>query len=264
MTRVRFSILLAAAAAAALVASGGVALAGARSLAPDDRRLAGPAQVPVHEVYFQNDGTVAGWDNPNPHPQWKGVIKTVNSPTFKGPNSIMAQQTYVKSNGTRYHSEVVHFHTQSQGQDRWYGEAVYLPPNWVFHNQPVCFEQWAGENPGGPWLLMEIVGNKIKYLMGGYHDVMTLDKLRGTWLRVVTHIHLAHRGGLLEIYVNGRKVASQSGNISPNRATTLRWSTGLYETYWFRQKPTGPHVLTLWLDHFREAASYALAEPANW
>jgi polysaccharide lyase-like protein len=250
MARLRLTIALATAAVGAFALSGAALAATTPRLAPG--------------VFFENDGTILGWDNPNPHPQWNGVIKTVDSPTYKGPNAIMAQQTYVKSNGTRYHSEVVHAHVQSQGQDRWYGEAVYLPPDWVFHNQPVCFEQWAGENPGGPWLLMEINGHNLQYLMGHYHTVIALDNLRGTWIRVVTHIHLAHQGGLLEIWVNGQKLVTQSGNISPNRATTLRWSTGLYETYWFRQKPTGPHQLTLWLDHFREASSYALAEPANW
>jgi hypothetical protein len=105
-------------------------------------------------VYFQNDGTLQGWDNPNPHPQWKGVIKKTGTPAYKNGTSILAQQTYVASNGTRYHAEVVHQHVQTKGQDRYYGETLYLPPSWQFHPQPICFEQWAGENPGGPWLLM--------------------------------------------------------------------------------------------------------------
>jgi hypothetical protein len=225
-----------------------------------------PSGLPTG-VYFQNEGTLQGWDNPNPHPQWKGVITNASNPSYKGGTAIVAQQTYVTSNGTRYHAEVVHQHVQSMGQDRYYGEALYLPANWVFHNQPVAFEQWAGENPGGPWLLMEVNGNKLRYLDDGgtgYNNVASLDNLRGTWIRIVTHIHMAKNGGQLDIWVNGNRVVSRTGKYAPGKATTLRWSTGLYETYWFRERPKGPHTLTLYLDHFRVASSYALAEPANW
>jgi hypothetical protein len=91
-----------------------------------------------------------------------------------------------------------------------------------------------------------------------------LDNLRGTWIRIVTHIKMARSGGQLEIWVNGQKRVSKTGNYAPRKATSLRWSTGLYETYWFREKPKGPRQLTIYLDHFRVASSYALAEPANW
>jgi hypothetical protein len=217
-------------------------------------------------VVFENPGTITGWD-PNPKPQQKGVIKTVASPAYKGDTAIMAQQTYVASNGKRYHSEVVRSHAQSVGQDYYYGQALYLPSDWVFTSQPTCFQQWAPENPGGPWLLMVLNGSELQWLGNGsgYNDIASVANLRGTWIRVVTHLKLAHSGGVLEVWVNGTKVVSKTGNWAPSQdGSTIRWSTGLYATYWNKQAPKGPHVITLYHDNLRIATSYPLAEPANW
>jgi hypothetical protein len=224
------------------------------------------AAVQPSGVVFQNDGTITGWD-PNPTPQQKGVIKDVADPTYKGTTAIETQQTYIASNGKRYHAEVVRSHAQSVGQDYYYGQAIYLPADWQFHNQPVCFQQWAPENPGGPWLLMLINGTNLQYLGAGsgYTNIASISGLRGTWIRVVTHIKLAHSGGTLEVWVNGTKALSRTGNYAPSqKGTTIRWSTGIYATKWNTQAPKGPHVLTLYHDQFRIASSYDLAEPANW
>src|SRR4051812_16124676 len=114
---VRTKVAVAVAATAAVVGIGGVGLAnqsgdptagGAVNDSRDSDRGRGrspgsPPTKPRAGVYFQNEETLQGWDDPHPHPQWKGVIKDVGSPAHKDGTAIMAQQTYVKSNGMRYH-----------------------------------------------------------------------------------------------------------------------------------------------------------------
>src|SRR3954470_14749415 len=85
MKRFGLRAVLAMAGATAVMAGAGVTYAGVA-----------PEALPAG-VYFQEDGHVVGWDNKNPKPQKKGVIRDVKSPTYKGNSAIETQQTYVSS-----------------------------------------------------------------------------------------------------------------------------------------------------------------------
>src|SRR5690349_16216341 len=80
---------------------------------------------------------------------------------------------------------------QAVGQDRYYGQAVYLPPGWKYHNQNVTFQQWSPEKPEGPWLLMFVQNNQIRF---GGSDVIS--------------------GGAVEVWVNGKKAAGSVGSTA--------------------------------------------------
>src|SRR4029453_2359155 len=81
------------------------------------------AVAPPAGVYFQDDGHIAGWDNKNPKPQKKGVIRDVASPAYMGNSAMETQHTYISSDGRNYHTETVHAHAQSLNEDRYYGQA---------------------------------------------------------------------------------------------------------------------------------------------
>lgn len=246
----------------ALTLLGGLGLAGPlTTLAPSGRASA--AELP-EGVYFQNRGSVEGWDYS--YTQKQGSISTIDTPTYKGAHSLEATQTYINETGG-YHSEVLQRGAQRVGQDRYYGQAIRLAPDWRFHNQNVTFQQWSPEDPEGPWLLMFVQGDEIRY--GGRAVSGTVGKitdLRGTWIRLVVRLRLAGDGqGAYEVWLNGRKTVSSTGiTLLPSTSQTIRWSSGIYCTAWRDGTPAGASTLTILHDQHRIAASYALAEPANW
>src|SRR6185436_14610397 len=95
-------------------------------------------------VYFQNSGTISGWTEADP--QHNGTITQVSSPTYKGSTALRMTQTFDGSYSGRYHSETVKSTTQSNGQDRYYGQTIYLPSNWVYINQNATFQQFSPES----------------------------------------------------------------------------------------------------------------------
>jgi hypothetical protein len=226
--------------------------------------MASPCQA---RVFFQNTGTKEGWSNFPQRPQNKGRIDMVSSPTFKGSTALRFEQTYDAAWTARrggYHAEVVQFNAQRVGQDRYYGGAVYLPPNWNFIDKNTTFWQFSPENPSGPWNLNWVQKDEVRIRVMGTH--YTLGTIRpGVWNRMVARFRLSSTDGIFEYWINGTKRRTVRGNIvPPNGSPTIRWSVGIYVTWWRDQLPQGPTVRFLYQDHHRIASSYAEAEPANW
>src|SRR4051794_36207298 len=92
-------------------------------------------------VLFENTGTLTGWSKV--YVQQQGTNELVSTPTFAGPTAIKSTQTFIIADGRGYHSERVVFDVQRNGDDLYYGMALYLPPDWKFHDQNVTFQQWA-------------------------------------------------------------------------------------------------------------------------
>ncbi|MGP3984848.1 heparin lyase I family protein [Streptomyces sp. KR80] len=217
-------------------------------------------------VFFEDTGNVQNWNNYPQKPQKKGVLRNVGNPVYKGNSAIEAQQTYINEGGG-YHSETVQHGSQVVGQDRYYGQAIYIAPNWQFHDQNVTFQQWSPENPSGPWELMFIQNDELRYGgSGGFRGTISkITNLRGTWIRIVTRLKFHETDGAIEIWVNGAKKVSRTGiPVLPKTSKSIRWSSGIYCTGWRDGLPSGQRVLSVFHDHARIASSYNLAEPANW
>jgi hypothetical protein len=215
------------------------------------------------EVLFQNTGNTMGWGRL--FTQKAGTITEVSSPVYKGTTAVKTTQTYQTSDGGNYHSEIIKTRAHLAGQDLYYGHAVYLPADWVFHSQNVTFQQWAPEDPEAPWILMYIQGDRLR--LGGRgangdKDAGRVTGLRGTWIRFVTRIRMA-TDGIFEVWINGEKTFSQSGNFRA-QGPSMRWSNGIYCTRWDTETPTGPRQLTFWHDNLRIATTYEEADPATW
>jgi predicted nucleic acid-binding Zn ribbon protein len=230
--------------------------------------LAAGASSSQATVYFENQGTKEQWSNYPQTPQANGTISNVASPAYKGTSAIKFAQTFIGDTGYtgRYHSEVMIAndapYSQRTDQDRYYGQAVYLPSNWVYAGDNICFQQWAGT---GPWLMMEVRNSTITVLphVAGMQNLGTMP--RGEWVRVVTRLR-ASSSGMFEAWINGTKQMSLSGDFRAPNSDSIRWSAGLYVTGWYPRPSSKPNpsYRELYQDHFRLASSYAEAEPANW
>jgi ricin-type beta-trefoil lectin protein/polysaccharide lyase-like protein len=230
--------------------------------APDTCGGGGTANVcgSAGTVTFQNTGTTSGWDRV--YTQKAGTITQVSSPVYRSSSALRTTQTYISSDGLNYHSEVVKSYTERTGEDRYFGQAVMLPGDWIWHNQNVTFQQWAPDDNSGPWLLMFVQNDHL--WAGGrafsVHDFGAISK--GAWLRIVTRIKLAS-SGVFEVWVDGIKRGSVTGDFTVSGGS-IRWSSGIYCTRWDTDAPAGQSTLSIFHDQLRVATSYSAADPANW
>jgi len=213
-------------------------------------------------VYFSNDGTTVGWTSAHPQSNTIGKVVDVTSPVYKTATAILTEQTYVKPQGA--HSEVILAGAQSNGEDKYYGQAIYLPLDWNTINDAAVFQQFSPEVNAGPWNLNWVQNDHIFIRVAGTHyDCGPIQK--GEWTRVVVRFKTTNPG-IFEYWVNGKKTASVT-NVDLtilNGSPTMRWSTGIYVTWW-RANPPGPQLTRqIYHDQLRVASTYELAEPANW
>jgi hypothetical protein len=227
--------------------------------------LLGLATAPARAaVTFQSTGAKAGWTSIGI--QHKGRVDEVATPTYKGSTALRMEQTFEGLSG--YHSEVrLHEAQGPQGSEAYYGMALYLPPNWIFHPQNVTFQQWArGDVFASPWVLMYVENDEIKVGgSGGVRGVIAkITGMQGKWIRVVTHIKHHDSNGLFEVWVNGVKGFTQGGDVSPAPTAPIRWSVGMYCTRWREEQPRGLNPMVLFHDHQRVATTLEEADPASW
>ena len=217
-------------------------------------------------MLFQNAGTLAGWDRI--FIQHQGTVTQVEAPAYQGGTALKMTQTFQGIDGVRYHSEVIKNAAQKPGTDVYYGQALYLPPDWEFHNANETFQQLAPDDNSGPWILMYVQKDHlyvtvVRTSIAGARDLGSISGLRGTWIRIVMRIVLSSQG-TMEVWVNGEKVHSEKGNFNPHSSGSIRWSNGVYATRWIKEQPVGPRTLVLLHDHLRAATTYAEADPASW
>jgi hypothetical protein len=162
----------------------------------------------------------------------------------------------------------VKFNAQSVGTDRYYGDVVMLPSNWLYHDSNDTFQQFSPENPSGPWALNWVQKDHMWIRVAGAHQDLGFIGL-GVWTRVVARFKLGNPG-TFEHWVNGTKVKSLVNvNLDPNGSPTIRWSVGIYCTAWRNHIPPDGDIFnqttrTIYQDHFRISSSYPESEPNNW
>jgi hypothetical protein len=215
-------------------------------------------------VLFQNGGTKAGWDSSVT--QHIGTVTEVTAPTYDGGTALRMDQTFQGFDG--YHSEVRKHDIEQPGQDLYYGEALQLPSNWIFHDQNVTFEQFAQTDVlGSPWVLLYVQRDHlfIAHVVNGSGntDLGPITGLQGTWIRLVTRLKLG-ANGTMEFWVNGDKRATLNGNIQAPNKGAIRWSVGMYCTYWRREQPKGLDPMVLFHDQLRVATTMEEADPISW
>jgi hypothetical protein len=213
-------------------------------------------------VIFQNTGTLAGWSN-FPQRPCCGTIREVTSPVFKGRRAIRFEQTF-RGFGS-YHNEVVNRSVGPAGSDTYFGFALFLPANWIFHDQNITFSQWArSDSSNTPWTLMYIQNQDIRTGgSGGIRKFWASGYTKGVWHRFVVRIVNHPTNGIFEVWIDGVNRGRLTGDVSPD-GPSLRWSLGQYCTFWRQHEPLGNNPVVTYMDHFRVATTRAEAEPANW
>lgn len=224
--------------------------------------LAGVTLTASATVYFQNTGTISGWDSADP--QQQGRILQVSSPTWNGGTALAFEQTF---NGslTGYHSEVIKTTTQANGQERYYGKVIRLPSNWVFHDKNDTYMQFSPENPSGPWRLVWIQNHDLwTQTLSGNKKVGTINA--NTWVRTIFRLKLDSSTGAYEVWINGTRTLSQVNINQTVPGSTIRWSNGIYCTSWRTTAPPAGDATqrTIYQDQFRIASSPAEADPIHW
>ncbi len=211
-------------------------------------------------VTFQNSGTTSGWSRV--YTQQIGRVYTTSNPSFKG-SCIAFEQTW-NNVQTGYHSEAIKANAQSEGQDRYYGKVIRINSDWVWEDDNHTFSQWSPEDPEGPWCLQFIQGQSLRIQNKASGGIANLGNIsRGVWTRIVVRWRLSS-SGIQEVWVNGAKKLSASGNIQVP-GTTVRWSNGIYCTGWRDSTPpSNMRKRTIYQDNFRIATTYAEANPDSW
>jgi hypothetical protein len=215
-------------------------------------------------VYFSNDGLKAGWTSDRPQSGTVGRLIEVTSPVYRTGTAILTEQTYVRPQGA--HSEVILATAQRNGEDRYYGQAIYLPEDWDTIDYNATFQQFSPEDPAGPWNLNWIQNDHIFIRVAGTHyDLGPIRK--GVWTRVVVRFKTTNPG-IFEYWVDGvKRVSVTNKNLTiPNGSPSMRWSVGIYVTWWRNPDidPGPQRTRAIYHDQMRIASTYELADPANW
>jgi hypothetical protein len=214
-------------------------------------------------VLFESKGVKKDWDSFTSPDQ----VTEVTSPIYgTGPTGLRMLQKFTGFGS--YHCEVRKHDGMKVGQDLYFGEAMQLPANWKFHDQNVTFQQYARSDVfGSAWALVFIQRDHLYAVFDGsgtgYNDLGSVANLQGTWIRLVIRIKLLASGGLFETWVNGTKTASLNINYDKG-GPGVRWSVGMYCTYWRRENPAGIDPMILFHDQMRIATTLEEADPASW
>jgi hypothetical protein len=214
-------------------------------------------------VLFESKGVKKDWDSFTSPDQ----VTEVTSPVYgTGPTGLRMLQKFTALGS--YHCEVRKHDGMKVGQDVYFGEAMQLPSNWIFHDQNVTFQQFARSDVfASPWALVFIQRDHLYAVFDGsgtgQNDLGSVANLQGTWIRLVIRLKLLASGGLFETWVNGTKTASVNVNYDKG-GPGVRWSVGMYCTYWRREKPAGLDPMILFHDQMRIATTLEEADPASW
>jgi hypothetical protein len=214
-------------------------------------------------VLFESKGVKKDWDSFTSPDQ----VTEVQSPVYgTGPTGLRMLQKF--SSFGSYHCEVRKHEAMKVGQDLYFGEAMQLPGNWIFHDQNVTFQQFARSDVfASPWALVFIQRDHLYAAFDGsglgQNDLGSVANLQGTWIRLVIRLRLLASGGVFETWINGTKTASVNVNYDKG-GPGVRWSVGMYCTYWRREKPAGLDPMILFHDQMRIATTMEEADPASW
>ena len=227
---------------------------------------------PDAPVYFENQGNTKGWTVLGPA-QHHGLGIADDPIAYRDSGgSVKSTCVYEAPNGERFHSEPrVDGVGVADGGDRYYGYALYLPPDWSYQGverhvtaqfgavfiKPNYFQHW-------------VVGDKLQMGPIGGKSVTLGPISVGQWHTIVTHLRFGGAGqGMIEVWYDGRQVVSTpdtvpgGSDIKSGRGAFL-WALGLYEAGWLSGNVGPQKTRAVYNAKIRVAGSAAAANPARW
>ena len=156
------------------------------------------------------------------------------------------------------------------GQSYWYGFSIYLPPDWKEDFKGEVVAQWfatrdkhLGERPRSPSLALRI--KQRWWFVTSRWDPKPLSVkntapkakvwkgplARGTWTDWAFHVRWSYKAdGLVQVYQNGRLVATRKGPNTYNDRVGPILKIGVYKAPW--NKPDAPSAVSSRLLYFDE------------
>ena len=160
------------------------------------------------------------------------------------------------SGGTR--SEVLF--PEQANLNRWYSFAVYFPSDKYKHDdtdETIC--QWHQEGGTSASISLRTINDRLVLsVIPTYkgapekYDVGAVTK--DEWNTVIMHVkHAPDSDGLIELWVNGQKVAERTGDnmysLSTSGVVTPRWKLGVYKSKWNGDRTTATSERVLYVDN---------------
>jgi hypothetical protein len=211
----------------------------------------------IFSVGFEKNQPLSRFDLSWLHNRW--AAKLVSSPVRAGKKALevsLRRSDEMASKGKRAEIAVPFTYRHQKGY--WYGFSVYLPQSWKPDFQGDVVAQWfanhdreIGEKGRSPALALRI--RKHKWFVTGRYDVKRLTvgnsgkKVRiyktryerGRWTDWAFFVRWSYRKGapkalqgLVEVYKDGKKVASRRGPNTYNDQRGVVLKLGVYKAPW--------------------------------
>jgi Polysaccharide lyase len=191
------------------------------------------------------------------------AFKQVTAPVFAGKKVArieLRDSDPKESGGTR--AEMVAIKNGMQAE-MWFSFAVYLPAaDFAIDSGREIISQWhqvGGTNPPtflliqkDKWSFEVAVKKKphLKYNLG--------QVAKNTWNQFTFHyIQSKDAKGLVEVWLNGKKVVTHKGATIHNTAKLPKWKVGIYKWDWNGSQRTDVRKRVLYLDNIRVGSSKA-------
>jgi Polysaccharide lyase len=158
----------------------------------------------------------------------------------------------------------------SQKCERWYGESIYLPSDYVTDPAPELVTQWHTD-AGSPPLALWTHNGKWRITMFGNQQTTIATYEKNKWVDWVYHVKWsAGSDGLVEVWKDGVKVFTKTGaNIYSNSIGGAYMRVGVYKWVW--KSGSNPASTTtkriMYVDEVRiggELATYNDVAPGNY
>jgi len=239
----------------------------------------------LFEMNFEQGNYSPLWHDGNKH------ISVVNTRARAGTRA--ARFELDRSAPVSYRTELTFqgVHTFRIGQEYWLGMSIFLPEDWAsdhsrdivaqIHSWPdkelgeewrnpplalyVAGEQWAMRIRADSKELTRKVKGQWQYTLDKAFDNLAPIK-RGQWTDWVFHIKYRYDSqGLLEAWMDGKKVVEHRGPVTQNDKGGGFLKIGLYKWDW-KEKRTATSRRALYIDEIRIAgpgAGYAAVSPRS-
>ncbi|OKL39548.1 hypothetical protein A3841_00950 [Pontibacter flavimaris] len=217
--------------------------------------LATSANFIFNETF--EDGT--GFDGIRLQASTNYGFNLVSSPAFEGSKAgrfELRDSDAEASGGTR--AEFI-FPDDTRAKEGWYSFAGYFPAaDYADERSRDIITQWhQGGGSGSPHTVLVVESGE--FIMHVGEARLSLGKMtKDVWHNFVIHmVHSTGSDGLIEVWLNDKKVASRSGATIKSGFDLPRWKVGIYKWDWNGSETTNTKKRVWYIDNVRLGNSNA-------
>jgi hypothetical protein len=166
----------------------------------------------------------------------------------------------MESNGTR--AEMVVIKDKMQ-KEMWFNFAAYFPAaEYGIDTKPEIISQWHQAGGTSPPALLELKNDALAFRVAnkqdGHVDYNLGKVVKNAWQQFTFHFIFSNGSdGLVEIWLNGNKVATHKGGNIYAMANLPKWKVGIYKWKWNDSGTTDVKKRVLYLDNIRVGTASA-------